>query len=72
MNGDNKVILAELKYATPDFTIVKPGTHVTCAVTGRHIPVPELRYWSPELQEAYADADAAFARWLETQGETKK
>ncbi len=65
MSSDEDLEVAELRYGTPDFTIQKPGSHVVCAVTGRHIPVPELRYWSPELQEAYVDAETAFRRWRE-------
>ncbi len=29
-----------------------------CAVTGRRIPLEDLKYWSAERQEAYADAHA--------------
>ena len=52
--------LAVLRYGTPEFHVLKPGTHVTCAVTGRVIPLEELRYWSVERQEAYVDAEASF------------
>ena len=53
---------AVLRYGTPEFTVLKPGTHVVCAVTGRRIPLEELRYWSVERQEPYADAAASFSR----------
>ena len=33
-----------------------------CAVTGAPIPLDELRYWSVDLQEAYASTEAALAR----------
>ena len=33
---------------------VSPGAYVVCAVTGTHIPLDALRYWSVDLQEAYA------------------
>ncbi len=56
---------AVLHYDTPDFTILKAGTFVRCAVTGKPIPLGQLRYWSHELQEAYADAAAATKRWRE-------
>jgi hypothetical protein len=36
-------------------------------VTGKEIPLDELRYWSVERQEAYADAAASLARHLELQ-----
>jgi hypothetical protein len=39
---------------------------VRCAVTGRTIPLDELRYWSVELQEAYADAESSLRRYRET------
>lgn len=52
---------ATLRYGTPEFTVVRPGTFVTCAVTGQRIPLDELRYWSVERQEAYVDAAASFA-----------
>ena len=52
--------LAVLRYGTPEFQVLRPGTHVACAVTGRVIPLEELRYWSVERQEAYVDAVAAF------------
>jgi hypothetical protein len=57
---------ALLHYGTPDFAVLKPGTFVRCAVTGTPIPLEELRYWSPELQEAYVDAQTAAKRWQET------
>jgi hypothetical protein len=39
---------------------------VRCAVTGREIPLDELKYWSVELQEAYADAATSLKRHQET------
>lgn len=51
---------AKIRYLDGDFQIVLPGTHVVCAVTGRNIPIDELRYWSVARQEAYADATASF------------
>ena len=41
-----------------------PGSYVTCAVTGRRIPLSELRYWSVDRQEAYVDAAASLKREL--------
>ena len=61
--------IAALRYGTPDFQVVKPGTHVLCAVTGRAVLLDELRYWSVERQEAYADAGAAFAADRAARGE---
>lgn len=56
---------ARLRYAPADYHILSPGDFVRCAVTGRPIPLPELRYWSVERQEAYVDARASLARHLE-------
>jgi hypothetical protein len=42
--------------------MLSPGSYVTCAVTGRQIPLGALRYWSVDLQEAYWDAEAAAQR----------
>jgi hypothetical protein len=41
---------------------------VLCAVTGAKIPLENLRYWSPELQEAYASPTEALKRWQESRG----
>ncbi len=54
---------ARLKYLDADFQILQTGDFVRCAVTGRTIPLNELRYWSVEHQEAYADATAALKRY---------
>ena len=56
---------ARLKYLDSDYQLVVPGSYVTCAVTGRRIPLSELRYWSVDRQEAYADAEASLKRELE-------
>jgi hypothetical protein len=37
---------------------MRPGSFVRCAVTGVSIPLEELRYWSVDLQEAYATPEA--------------
>jgi hypothetical protein len=59
---------ARIRYLDGDFQIVTPGSFVCCAVTGQEIPLDELRYWSVERQEAYADAAASLSRHLETLG----
>ena len=51
---------AKIRYLDGDFQILLPGGHVTCAVTGKQIPIDELKYWSVDRQEAYADAAASF------------
>jgi hypothetical protein len=53
---------AEVKYLDGDFRIVKPGAFVRCAVTGAAIPLEELKYWSVDLQEAYATPEAVLQR----------
>lgn len=60
--------LAKLRYLDGDFQVVIPGGHVVCAVTGTNIPLPELRYWSVDRQEAYADAHVSLKRELEILG----
>jgi len=56
--------LARLRYAMSSYEILAPGDHVLCAVTAARIPLDELRYWSAERQEAYADAAASSAAYL--------
>jgi hypothetical protein len=58
--------LAELEYLDGEYRVVKPGAFVLCAVTGVNIPLEALRYWSVDLQEAYATPDVALARFRET------
>lgn len=53
---------AVLEYLDGDFKVVRPGTFVRCAVTGKPIPIEELRYWSVDLQEAYAHPGAKLMR----------
>jgi hypothetical protein len=56
---------AELVYGDGDFHVVKGGAYVVCAVSGKHIPLEELRYWSVDLQEAYASPEISVARHQE-------
>ena len=53
---------ARIRYLDGDFQVVTPGSFVTCAVTGVAIALSDLRYWSVERQEAYADAGASLER----------
>jgi hypothetical protein len=53
---------AEVTYLDGDFRIVRPGAFVRCAVTGVPIPLEELKYWSVDLQEAYATPEAVMQR----------
>lgn len=54
---------AALEYLDGEYRVVKPGSFVLCAVTGKPIPLDELRYWSVDLQEAYASPAVALARF---------
>jgi len=58
---------ARLHYQPNGFRQLAPGDHVLCAVTGVQIPLDLLRYWSVDLQEAYASPDIATKRLLEQQ-----
>ena len=55
---------AKLYDAPSTFRVLRPGSHVLCAVTGEAIPLAELRYWSAEHQEAYASCEIATRRLL--------
>ncbi len=50
---------AVIRYLDGDYVVVRAGSFVRCAVTGKPIPVDELSYWNVDRQEAYADAAAA-------------
>lgn len=62
---------AGLRYLPGDFEVFSPGDFVLCAVTGRRIALDDLRYWSHEVQEAYATAEIAFARYEQLRAEGK-
>lgn len=50
---------ARIHYMAGTFRVLSTGDHVVCAVTGERIPLHELKYWSVERQEPYADAAAS-------------
>lgn len=52
---------ARVKYLDGTFRLLAHGDYVTCAVTGRAIPLDQLTYWSVERQEGYVDAAASLA-----------
>jgi hypothetical protein len=54
---------ASVHYGDGEFVVMRQGAYVICAVSGQRIPLDALRYWSPELQEAYAGPAEALARW---------
>lgn len=53
---------AKLHYLDGEYEVLVPGGYVLCAVTGTQIPLDALRYWSVDLQEAYASPAIATAR----------
>ena len=53
---------AKLQYLDGDFRVISPGTFVRCAVSDVRIPLDELKYWSVDLQEAYAQPSAVLQR----------
>jgi hypothetical protein len=59
---------ARLRYLDNDYVELVRGDFVTCAVTGKKIPLAALRYWSVDLQEAYWDAAAAAKRLVPGRG----
>ena len=63
---------AQVQYLDGDFRVISPGTYVRCAITDARIPLDELKYWSVDLQEAYAVPTAVLQRHfpgaLKTQG----
>jgi hypothetical protein len=58
--------LAQLEFLDGEYRVLRPGAYVVCAVTGVPIPVEALRYWSVDLQEAYATPGVALKRLQET------
>ena len=63
---------ARLRYLDGEFQVLTPGDFVRCAVTAEAIALPDLRYWSVDLQEAYASAEIAFKRHCEVRLGGKK
>ena len=57
---------ARVRFLDGEFQILAPGDFVRCAVSGEAIPLPELRYWSVERQEAYATAELSLQRVVAT------
>ena len=63
---------ARLRYLDGEFQVLSPGDFVRCAVTSEPIALPDLRYWSVELQEAYASAEISFQRHREMRERGRK
>lgn len=62
---------AEVRFLDGDFRVIRPGAFVRCAVTGVPIPLEELKYWSVDLQEAYATPEAVRRRLYPEDAESK-
>ncbi len=60
--GPHAAAEAQIQFLDGDIRIVRPGAFVRCAVTGIPIAIEELRYWSVDLQEAYASPEAVLKR----------
>ncbi|GAA4642339.1 DUF2093 domain-containing protein [Pontixanthobacter gangjinensis] len=63
-SGENA---AKLAFGPNGFRVLRPGPYVLCAVTSEQISLEELRYWSVDLQEAYASAEIATRRLADEQ-----
>ncbi|MEM9573928.1 MAG: DUF2093 domain-containing protein [Pseudomonadota bacterium] len=46
---------ATIRYLDGDYRVITAGSFVRCALTGKPIPIDELKYWSVDRQEAYVD-----------------
>lgn len=58
---------AVLRYGDNEFVVMRPGAYILCAVSGRHVPLDALRYWSVSQQEGYAGA-AELKRAMDARG----
>ncbi|MEO1066156.1 MAG: DUF2093 domain-containing protein [Pseudomonadota bacterium] len=56
---------ARIRYDHADFQVLSSGSFVRCAVTGQAIAIEDLKYWSVERQEPYADVATSLKRHLE-------
>ena len=63
---------ARVRYLDHDFQVMMPGAYVVCAVTGKHIALDELMYWSVARQEPYIDAAASLERELDADPALRK
>ena len=56
---------ARVKYLDSEYQVLAPGDFVRCAVSGKPIPLSDLKYWSVERQEPYASAEFSVQRYRE-------
>ncbi len=62
---------ARLRYGPGRFDVIIPGAYVVCGMTGSHILLEDLKYWSVERQEAYASAAVGLQRYDATNANAK-
>ena len=56
---------ARVKYLDSEYQVLAPGDFVRCAVSGKPIPLSELKYWSVDRQEPYASPELSVQRYRE-------
>ena len=59
---------AEVKYLDGEFQVISPGDFVLCALTQEPIALSDLKYWSVEAQEAYANANVGLQAEIKRRG----
>jgi len=59
---------AHVDYLDGDLRVLSEGQFVVCAVSGKPIPLDELKYWNVDRQEPYASLAIAVARWRALNG----
>jgi len=60
---------AKLLYKNNSYDVIEEGSFVTCAISGKEIPLKDLNYWNVELQEAYYSPLEANERYKELKNE---
>jgi hypothetical protein len=58
---------ATVRFLDGEFQVITPGEFIRCAVSGKPIPLDDLRYWSVEHQEAYVSNEVSYRRYVELQ-----
>ena len=61
---------ARLRFGAGRFDVIIPGAYVECGVTGAHILLEDLKYWSVERQEAYVSPEVSLRRYDATDANT--
>ena len=59
---------AEVKYLDGEFQVISPGDFVLCALTQEPIALSDLKYWSVEAQEAYANTNVGLQAEIKRRG----